>query len=305
MEKDIMNEPLLKERSYVKSMSAGVRLPLRHPWGFLRHLWPMMVACVVVWAVVAQWASASVWQFREMAFAPTTDAGHVLSVPFFMLCGWGLLAIVLLGVLCGQISYLMHRYAELGYLPAVQPWKVMPDITPHVVRGIILCVVGYALTVGWAVLSLMVMPSRMWALVLFVLLTILWAMIYVPAGQQYMMERKGFGASLAWPFAHMGSLGGSSAILVVCGMVVVLVMLAGCLPALSTIFVGGMSDNAVAIGDGTDLPSSFGLVRSICFAMGALVVTLAWPFILVPLCFQWGGSSLHNLPEKPEDDEHE
>lgn len=289
MEKDVLNEPLMKERSYVKSMSAGVRLPLRHPWGFLRHMWPMMVLCMLVWAVVAQWAAPNMWALRNEASVAGVSPADLLTKNFIMCCAWGGLAIVFLGIQCGQISYLMQRYGELTYLPAVQPWKVMKDITPHIVRGIILCVVGYAVTLGWCVLSLLFMPSRLWALVLFVILTILWAMVYVPAGQQYMLDKRSFLSSLAYPFKHLGSVGGSSAVLVVCGMVVVCVMVAGCLPALSTIYVGGMSDQAVAIGDGTDLPSSFALVRSICFAMGALIIYISWPFILVPLVFQWAG----------------
>lgn len=280
-------EPLLKERSYVKSIAAGMRLPLRHPWGFLRHLWPLLLVNVIVWALISKPVSAAVWTFYVQAVAPGVLPTELIS-SFLTMSLFGALAMVLLGAWAGQVVYLMKRYEELNYLPAVQPWKLWRDIYPDVLRGVALCVVGYAVTVGLAVLSLFVMPGRVWAFTLFIALMLLWAIVYVPAGQHYMMGRSNPLAALAWPFRHFSSLGGSSAILIVCGMLLVTLLFIASLPTISAIYVNGLSDASVAMGDGTDIPSNFSVLRSICFGLTFMVAPIAWTFIFVPLCFHWG-----------------
>ena len=300
MEKDIMNEPLLKERSYVRSMSAGIRLPLRHPWGFLRHLWPLLVLSIVLWAVASAWLAPHLWSLREVAFTPGIVPSDILCNAFWQVSAWGLFGILLLGILVGQVGYLMSRYAELTYLPAVQPWKLWRDIIPCVLRGIMTTVLWYALSLAFVILSLFVMPSRMWALVLAVCLVVLWTFILVCIGQQYVMGQRSLLASMAWPFMNLSRIGASSAIVVVCGLLVVAVIAIGCIPAISTIFVGGLSDNAAMIGDETDLPSNFGLLRAISFGMAALVANMAWPFVLVPLAFSWGSQEAEHLDETPQ-----
>lgn len=298
MEKDIMNEPLLKERSYVKSMSTGIRLPLRHPWGFLRHLWPMLVVSIILWAVASAWLAPHLWTLRGVALTPGIAPSDILCPAFWQVSAWGMMGIVLLGVLVGQVGYLMQRYAELTYLPAVQPWKLWSDIMPCVLRGLLTTIVWYVVALAFVVLSLAVMPSRLWALVLCVFLVMTWTFIYVCAGQQYMLGQRSLFSAFAWPFKNFSSVGGSTAILVVCGLLVASVIAIGCIPALSTIFVGGLSDNAVEIGDETDIPSNFALLRSICFGLAALVANIAWPFVLVPLAFNWGSQEAERLEDE-------
>lgn len=288
MEQDILNEPLFKERSYVKSISAGTRLPLRHPLGFLRQIWPLIVINMLVFAALSGRISTDIWTFYQEAIAPGKIPSDLISSSCLMVLGWGYTAMLLLGVLAGQVAYLMQRYAELNYLPAVKPWKIWYDIHPHVLHGILLCIVGYTVTVGFALLSLAVMPSRLWALVLFMFLTMLWAIYYVPVGQHFMMEHRSFLSALLWPAKHIGQLGGSTAILIVCGIILILVILAGSIPTICTIYVGGLSDQSVLNGDGTDIHSSFGFICALSYAMTFLVATVAWTFIFVPLCFHWG-----------------
>ena len=285
---DIMNEPLLKERSYVKSISAGTRLPLRHPWGFLRQLWPLLVLTMLVFALLSGRITSDVWTFYQEATAEGVTPSSLLSTSFFAVAGWGVTAMFLLGIWAGQIAYLMQRYAELTYLPAVKPWKIWHDIHPHTLHGILLCLTGYAITIGLAALSLAVMPGRIWALTLFVVLTLLWAIYYVPVGQHFMMEHRSFLSALAWPAKNIGRLGGSSAILIVCGLLVGFVICVGSIPSICAIYVSGLSEQSVAIGDGTDIPTTFGALRASTFALTFLIAPIAWTFIFVPLCFHWG-----------------
>lgn len=301
MKKDILNEPLFRERSYIKSLMEGSRLVLRHPLSFLRHLWPLMLIYVVLWAVVARWVAPHVWEFITMMSQSGVAPSALISMPLFYIMGWGLMAVVLLGVQSGQVVFLMLRYGTLTYIPVVHPWHVWRSILPHVGRGVAGYVSGYLVMCANVLLSLWLMPTRFWALVLFILLSLLWMMVHTSACQQFMLSRCKFLSSFLYAFRsrdvmtentvvvhHSSRVGGNVAILVVCGMVVLLVIVAGLLPAVCAIYVGGISEQAVTIGDSTDLPSSFPLLRACCFGLGALVTFLSMPFLLVPLAFHWG-----------------
>ena len=288
MEQDILNEPLVKERSYVKSISTGIRLTLRHPWGFLRHLWPLLLLNAIVWAVTSGCLSSCLWNFYTEATAVNVAPSSLITGSFLTCAAWGLLATIMLGVWIGQIVYLMRRYAELTYLPAVKPWKVWRDILPSVLRGITVSVLGYLVVAALAVLALFAMPGRMWAFLLFLFLAFVWLLLFVPMAQHYLMEDRSLISALAWPFKNFTRLGGSSAILVVCGLLVLTVLLVAFIPSVCAIYVGGLSDISVAIGDGTDIPSSFALLRSLSFALTFVLAPIAWTFLIVPLCFHWG-----------------
>lgn len=291
MKKDILVEPLYKERSYVKSLSVGMRLPLRHPIGFLRHLWPMMLLCVLTWAFLAKVVSPDVWALRELAFADGSTPSMLVGMPLCKVLMWGFVAILFLGVQVGQIGFLMQRYGELTYLPAVQPWRVWRDIMPNILSGMMLCSIGYVVTVGLLLVSLLLMPSYLFAIILFVVLTLVWAMVYVPVGQELMIGKCSFMDSLKSPFCKSADFTGTAAILLVSGLLMLVVMFVGLMPAISFIYVGGIADNAVQIGDTSDLPASFCMLRSIAFALSALIALIAWFFILVPLAFQWGSKN--------------
>lgn len=290
MEKDIMNEPLYGERSYVKSISAGLRLPLRHPWGFLRHLWPLLLLCVATWGFVAKFVAGDLSVFLQLLDQPDVTTSSLVDMPLFRLMGWGALSMVFLGVQCGQIAHLMTRYGALTYFPAVHPWQVFRSIVPHILRGLLLCLVGYAVVCALAVLSLYVMPSMFWSSLLFVVLLITWAFLYIPVGQRYLYSNHNFLSSLTSAFSHPNLLGGNFSITIVCGLLVFVVTFIGCLPALSTTYVGLISDQALAVGDTSDLPESFSLIRAVTYSLAAMVCFMSWPFILVPLTFHWGAS---------------
>lgn len=290
MKVDLLVEPLFKERSYVKSISVGMRLPLRHPWGFLRHLWPLLLVCMIIWGLAANWLAPDLWAFQQQLVAHGITADHLIGTPLYRMLLWLFAAILILGVQVGQVAYLMQRYGELTYLPAVQPWKVWRDILPNVCRGILACSFGYVVTAGLLLLSLSLVSTRIWAFSLFFLLMFLWAMVYVPFGQQLLLGKRSVADSAKYCLTHFGDMGSLAAVLMVCGLLVVVVMFVGFLPAISTVYVGGISDRCIAMGDVSDLPDSFPLLRSISFLLGAFFVFVSWLFLLVPLTFQWGSS---------------
>ncbi|MBQ0049107.1 MAG: hypothetical protein KBT12_02555 [Bacteroidales bacterium] len=282
------NEPLLKERGYVKSIAAGLRLPLRHPWGILRHIWPTCLVCGLVWFFVSKWVCADLWAFRTVFSGPVSSPADVVGMTWLRVVLWGMLSMLFLGVLAGQTAYLMRRYGELNYFPAVQPWHVWRDIAPSVVSGLVLCLVGYLVAVALASVPFLFMPRRLWAVLLGAVLVCLWALFYVPAGQRFMMEKKPLPASLWWSFSHPTELSGSSAVVVVCSTLLFSVMAAGAVPVVALAYVDGVASDALRMGDAVDLPGSFFMLRNLGFFLTSSIVSLSWIFVFVPLCFEWG-----------------
>lgn len=291
MEQDILNEPLLKERSYVKSITAGMRLPLRHPWGFLRHLWPLLLFNTLLWALVSKWVATHLWAFCQIAFSHGVSASELVGAPLLSVLGWGLLAFAILGLWAGQTCFLMRRFAELNYLPAVQPWKIWRDIMPLAIQGCLVFVLGHIVAAALALLCLLVLSSRIWAFCLFCLLIILWAIFYCMVGTRFLMASGTVKARLQGSFSGLRHMGGWSAIVAVCGILLITILLVGSAPVICTTYVGGLSDVSVAIGDGTDVPSSFDYLRAASFALTFLIAPIAWMFLLVPLCFKWGSEA--------------
>lgn len=288
MEKDTTNEPLFRERSYVKSIGEGCRLLLRHPWCFMSLLLTILPITLLAYALASHVLTPMLGQVFASAFQAGIVPATLITRPLLYVLLYGVLAVLLLGMQVGQVSYLMHKYGELDYVPVHRTWKLSAAITKEMMRGMLLCVVGYVVVGGMLLLSLYVMPTRLWALVLFVVLTLVWVLYYVSVGQQFMLSQRSFAASLVYPIRHFGDLGGIAAILVVCGIVVLTVMEVGALPAICTVYVSCISDASVAMGDGTDIPASFPWLRDLSFALVSLVMFVAWNFLLVPLAFHWG-----------------
>ena len=301
MKKDILNEPLYCERSYIKSLVAGIRLPLRHPFGFLRHLWPLMLFTVCVWALVSGCVATQLWYFHTLATQPGLSPSSLIGLPLLRVMAWGGLVAVLYSLQVGQLHFLMLRYGTLTYLPAVHPWHVWRSILPCVLRSTACGVGGYIVWCLFALFSLFVMPTRMWALVSFFILSLVWIVLFTTLCQHYLLSGSPFWPSLKAAFrSHDGMdssgrivhypsrLGGTASLLVVCGLVCLLVILAGQLPAVCTLYVGGISDHTIALGDVSDLPAIFPWLRAFSFGLGALVAFLTLPFLLVPLVFHWG-----------------
>lgn len=289
---DQTNEPLLKERGYVKCLSAGMRLPLRHPWGFLRHIWPSllfsMLAAYAASRVMAPNIMAVFSAFAAEDFIPS----QLFNTPLLVVVGIGYLNVLCYALVTGHATYLMRRYAELTYLPAVQPWHVWKDIMPCIVRSIVSLSIGYFILIGICAASLL-LPSLGWSLIAMTLTGILFTLLYIPICQHYLMDGSlSYVAALRWPSKHVGTTSKTYAIVLVSGLLVIAVTLIGYIPSLCTIYVGGMSDEAVAIGDPTDLPSSFNFVRGISFALGALISKLSIIFLLIPLAFDWGSKKV-------------
>lgn len=301
MKKDILNEPLYRERSYIKSLVAGIRLPLRHPLGFLRHLWPLMVLYVAVWAVVSRWMAPHLWQLVSVLSEPCIPSSSLIGLPLLYVMGWGLLAVVLFCIEAGQLNFLMLRYGTLSYFPAVHPWQVWRSVQPHVLRSLAVGLVFYVVWCLLALLSLWLIPSRLWALAAFAILSLVWILVSTSISQQYLLSGLRVPACLSTAFRghsvtteagtltrYPSRMAGNASILVVSGLTVFLVVLVGLLPSVCTLYVGAISDHAVAIGDATDLPASFQWLRAGSFALSALVAFLSLPFLFVPLIFHWG-----------------
>lgn len=285
---DLTNEPLLKERGYVKCLSAGMRLPLRHPWGFLRHMWISLLTTMLAAFVASRWMAPNMMAVLSATGAEDFAPSQLLDTPLLVVCGIGYLIVVCYALVVGHATYLMRRYAELTYLPAVQPWHVWRDIMPCLKRSLVSLTIGYLVVAGIGAASLM-LPSIAWSLLAFIVAGILYTLLYIPACQQYLLDgNTSLMAALKWPFGHRSALGQTAAIIVVCGLLVAAVTLIGYLPAICTIYVGGMSDEALAIGDPSDLPSTFPFLRGICFVLGALIGKLSIMFLVVPLAFDWG-----------------
>lgn len=313
MKKDILNEPLYCERSYIKSLVAGIRLPLRHPLGFLRHLWPLMVLTVAVWALAAGWMAPQLWDFYTLATQPGMAPSSLIGLPLLRVMAWGLLVAVLCSLQAGQLHFLMLRYGTLTYLPAVHPWHVWRSIVPCVLRSTACGVGGYVVWCLIALLSLAVMPTRLWALVGFLVLSLVWMVLFTTFCQHYLLSGSTLGGSLKAAFrsheemtqaghiVHYPSrLGGTATLLAVCGLVCLTVILAGQLPAVCALYVGGISDHTLALGDVSDLPGYFPWLRAFSFGLGALVAFLTVPFLVVPLTFHWGAGGYGREGEAAE-----
>ena len=289
MEQDILNEPLRKERSYVKSISAGTRLPLRHPWGFLRQLWPLWLLNTLIWALVSRMVACDLYDFCHTSMAEGVTPTDLIGPSLFKVLAWGLLAFVLLGIWCGQACFLMRRYAELTYLPAIQPWKIWRDILPVILRGMLVFIVGYLVAAGCSVACLAILPSRIWALCAFIIVLIFWVFICIPGGTRYLMDASSsFVSSMNGTIKKISHLGSWCAIISVSGIVVILLVLIASVPTICATYVNGLSDMSVAIGDGTDVPASFAYLRAASFALTFFIAPIAWTFLLIPLCFNWG-----------------
>lgn len=291
MEQEIKNEPLIKSRGYVSSIGSGMRLPLRHPLGFLRQVWPVVLTAFVVTALVGNMMADDCWLFFNMGFADGLTTHDLLSLPLLKVMGWLGLNGLMMCVLTGVMAYQMKRYAELNYLPSVQPWKMAGLMLPTLRRSAVLFVVGYAVLAVLAVLSLFLLPHRAWALAVFTFISLILSFVLSIGGMRYLMSDNSRLSSLAWPIVHITRTGGAFATWIVCGMVFVLVTMVGFIPALCCTYVGGMSDMAVLIGDGTDLPGSFVYVRALAFGLGTITESIALLFFIVPLAFSWGAQT--------------
>ncbi len=294
-----MNEPLFKERSYVKSISAGTRLLLRHPWGFLRQLWPAWILSAILWGAAAKWIATHLWECCQTAFAEGVSASELIDAPLFRILGWGLLACLMLGWCTGQACFMMRRYGELNYLPAVQPWKIWRDQLPLALRGTAVFALAYLLLAALSLLCLALIPSRIWAFVVFCILLIIAAIFAALAGTRYQMADGSLRTRLQGSGRRASHLGSWSAIVAVCGMLTAAIVLVGAIPVICTTYVGGLSDASVAMGDGTDIPGSFAFLRALSFALMFLITQLAWMFLTIPLCFNWG-SEMANKPNEEE-----
>lgn len=272
-------------------LSAGMRLPLRHPLGFLRQMWHVVLAAFLITALLGDRAAVHFWQFFNMGFADGLTTHDLLGIPLASVLFMVGVNVLIMSVVAGILVYQMKRYAELSYLPSVNPWKNFGRMIPTVRDSAKFSFVAFIVQALLIVVSLLVMPHRAWALALFAVLSLVASYVLSVAGMRYLMSDVSMPASFKWTLSHLRETGGMFATWTVSGLVFVLVTMTGFVPALCCTYVGGMSDMAVLTGDGTDLPGSFVYVRALAFGLGTITESIALLFFIVPLAFSWGAQT--------------
>lgn len=263
---------LERERSYVACMNAGSTLVGRRMTSFLRHLWPLLLLDFVL-----------TWLMSPVYVSHPINGGNAL---LWALCE--LVPVALSGMIIGQSVWLIKRYNELGGMPKVHPWQVWRDVMPYALGGVLILVCSFVVLAGIGIaLSLIKMP--LWASILteVVVLTPL-VILFTLISTQFMMtgcpiKKPGAMTPIPWNITI-----GTMAILIVCGLIFVGLFLLGKTPALAITYISQTVDKVHAIGDATDLPGNFPILRGLSFAIGTLVTNVGSLLVVAPMAYLWG-----------------
>lgn len=274
----------------MRSIKAGWQLLFRHPLTVLNHLWPTLLLSMLIIADLSKQLSEHLWVFGYISMADGLERGDLLHTPLFRLLGWMIVSGGLSGIVLGQVAYLIHRYEELGYMPVVKPWKVWRDILPFVLRGVSVNVCWTIVIDLLIVLSFLVLPTFCVLYLIFVLFIIGITMLTIMGRITFPLGERSAMQQLRWNFSkeNRQENTGSFAVEIICGMLMILTLLAGSIPALLSMYVGGVAEFTEALGDTTDMPANFGTLRAFSFALATFNALMAYVIFLFPVFFHYG-----------------
>lgn len=292
---DALTEPFVQERSYLHSAKSGWQLVFRHPLSVLRHLWPTLICSMLVMALVSDPLAEHVWVFGYISMADGITPTDLLHTPLFRLLSWLALPSLLIGIVLGQTAYLTKRYEELSYLPVVQPWKVWRAILPYVRRGITVSLLWCIINVILILIALLIMPTRRWALLFFAISYILLGVLTSHARKVYTLGDMSLAETGKWFLSrtYRREMSSTTALVSVCGLMLIVVISVGCIPALLSTYVGGLAELSEALGDATEMPKHFGIFRGMSFSLATFNTLIAYVLYVIPLYFHYGSMKAH------------
>lgn len=294
MEEIVNKGTLFKIRSYSSCFKQGFELYIKNFKLLFKYLWIPM-------AIYAIFEAAVMWMAPMLETASQT--GQVGTVSLFILILM-VVAIVVYSLLMGPLFTLFNKYKELGYIPNASLKAHQKDVKHYIWRNvkailwfclytaIISVVVGFVATGIVMVMGVGKMGTFLLYLLIITVCIVILLAAYIPLIYvyiKYMMNDGGFfkmfKKSFAIGFRHWGSL---FVLTLITYIIVLLAMLVINLPEYIIIIVKYLSSNAIADGDPSGLPFSFGWLSTIVVAICSFVQIFASMFFFFPMLFLFG-----------------
>lgn len=282
-EKKEMKEGLFKVRSYLGCLNEGIKLPTRNFIPLLRFLYPSLVIAVLVMA-------CGVFLSGEL-FAGF--AAHAWTKFWLYVNLFSLLSFLCFCFYWGQLSVAVSHYVRTSSFEGLRPWAFRKELAGAFGRACTVLGVLWCLNMIVADASFFLV-SRMWHLLW--LLPVVLLALALAVGVPYQMVvydytldvRQGFRKSLSRMKEGYKNWGAFFVVMLCGGFLFFVVMLVGGFPFSILMEVKNLSLQAVAMGDPTDVPSSFPVMVGVTAVISVLFSYMGLWFVFFPLSYLYG-----------------
>ncbi|GEM_PF-5821200 len=278
---------LFKTRTYGACLSEGIKFPTRNVLLLLKHL-ALPIVCMVVCVCLAT-------LFLGDAYRYVNGADFAREWPQWGRVG---LCVLLYGAVCllpgafclGRTVFIIRFYGKEGGLPlSLVGLKSLGEKQTAVIGKAFCFLAGGLLLWSLVVVLSCSLIGPGWLRVVVCLLGILAVSLpYVMRGLFYLYgdtDVPSGWATLRQCYKHWGAL---AAVLLLGGALAAVLVFLAVLPAAVIFQAGYLSDEALRVGDPSDVPSYFLLLQVVSYALGTFFSCMAFALPVFSLAFLYG-----------------
>lgn len=289
------NGILFKIRSYSSCFKEGFELYTNNFKLLLKFMW----ISLLVYAIYA----TAVTHYLPIYMQDIQNGTSGIMQAMIVLTATVIIAIAVSSLVYGHLFTMLNKYKENGYLPQADIKAYKKDVIHYVLRNLksnlwmLLYTVVLTISILLILLAMMQIAGKNSSIVFYIFAAIITLAIYIVAftpliyiGTKYMMEdgtgfikvmKNSFGTAMR----HWGSI---FVLSLITGIVVCIAVLVVDLPDYIILIVNHLSKSAIADGDPSGLPGTFGIFSTIVMIVCAFLQIYVDLFMIFPFIFLYG-----------------